>query len=99
MEGAEQRRKAEDAKSQLEQLAKENEELQCREFETEETASTEVEATHMRLELEGLRQLEEVQRLFDKERDRYQRKHKWWSKCSGKGYYSLHGAPGRVPWF
>ena len=73
VEGAEQRRRAEDAESQLDRLARENEELQRRVFETEETARAEVEATRMRLELEGLRQLEEVRRQFDKERDRYQR--------------------------
>lgn len=74
VEGAE-RRRAEDAESQLDRLARESEELQRRVFETEETARAEVEATRMRLELEGLRQLEEVRRQFDKERDRYQREH------------------------
>jgi len=75
VEGAGQRRRAEDAESQLDRLARESEELQRRVFKTEETARAEVEATRMRLELEGLRQLEEVRRQFDKERDRYQREH------------------------
>ena len=45
LKGTEQRHRAEDAASQLDQLARENEELQRRVFETEETARTEVEAT------------------------------------------------------
>lgn len=75
VEGAEQRRRVKDVESQLDQLVRENKELQHRVFETKETARTEVEATRMRPELEGLRQLKEVQRQFDKEYDHYQWEH------------------------
>lgn len=74
VEGAEQRRRVEDV-SQLDRLVRENKELQHRVFETEETTRTEVEATRKRPELEGLRQLREVRRQFDKEYGHYQWEH------------------------
>ena len=58
-EGEELRCKAEEAERQLDQQARESE----------------VEAVRLRFELEGLRQLEEVRKQFDKEREWYRREH------------------------
>ena len=81
-EGEEQRCKAQEAERQLDGQARENDDLRRQLQESEEKTGTEVQAVRLRLELERLRQLEEVRRqfderyaAFDKERDWYRRKH------------------------
>ena len=71
-EGEEQRCKTQEAERQLDAQAKENEDLQRQLEETEQRAKT---AIRLKIELEGLRQLEEVRRQFDRERDWYRREH------------------------
>ena len=68
-EGEEQRCKTQEAERQLDAQARENEDLQRQLEETEQRAKTEVDAIRLKIELEGLRQLEEVRRQFDRERD------------------------------
>ena len=70
-EGEEQRCKVQEAERQLYGLARENEELRQQLQESEEGTKTEVDTLRLRLELEGLRQLEEVRKQFDVERDWY----------------------------
>ena len=74
-EGKEQRCKAQEAERQLDGQVRENEELQRQLEETEGRTGVEVDAIRLRLELEGLRQLEEVRRQLDRERYWYRREH------------------------
>ena len=59
-EGEEQRCKTQEAERQLDAQTRENEDLQRQLEETEQRAKTEVDAIRLKIELEGLRQLEEV---------------------------------------
>ena len=62
-EGEEQRSKVQEAERQLDGLARENEELWRQLQVSEERTRTKVDGLRLRLDLEGLRQLEEVRSL------------------------------------
>ena len=81
-EGEEQTCEAQEAERQRNGQAKENEDLRQRLQEAEEKTRTEVDAVRLRLDLEGLRHVEEVRKQFDEryvkfggERDWYRREH------------------------
>ena len=77
-EGEEQSCKAQEADRQLHGQARENDDLWRQLQEAEETTRTEVDTIRLRLELEGLRQLEEVQKQFDERYTKFKRERDWY---------------------
>ena len=63
---------------QLDGLARENKELWRQLQELEERTRTEVDALQLRLELEGLRQLEEVRKQFNERYAKFDRERDWY---------------------
>lgn len=81
-ESARQKCRAQEVEIRLDERDRENEDLRRQLRDAEAGTETEVDVVRLRLELEGLRQLEEVRRQFDErytkfdeERDRYRREH------------------------